>query len=104
MTDYTELNKELANLGSKLEAFLKAQDPPLPVNEQPAVDETVKHIKSILASIPEPTAKRPFVKPDAPHVDPVVQPAKPVLENPFVVKPTEPVVPVAQPVHSTVLP
>lgn len=86
MTDYTELNKELANLGSKLEAFLKAQDPPLPVNEQPAVDETVKHIKSIVASIPEPTAKRPFVKPDAPKVEPV-------LANPFVVAPAEPVAP-----------
>lgn len=81
MTDYSKLNSELAKLGSKLEAFFGAQDPPIPVNEQPAVDACVKQIEAIVASIPDPDAKRPFVKPGAPVKapnDPLSREAKPI--------------------------
>lgn len=75
MTDLTKLNQELAKLGSKLEAFFGAQDPPIPTNEQPAVDACVKQVEAIMASIPDLTAKRPFVKPGAPVAGAPVTPA-----------------------------
>lgn len=63
MTDMSELKKEIADLGSKLEAFLSAQDPPVPSDEQPEIDAIHLEVKAISNRIPATTAKRPFAKP-----------------------------------------
>lgn len=70
MTDMTELKKEIADLGSKLEAFLNAQDPPVPADEQPEIDAVHLEVQAISNRIPAITAKRPFAKPPV-HVEPV---------------------------------
>ncbi len=82
MTDFAALKDELAKLGSKLEAFFGAQDPPIQANDQPDVDAVTKQVVAIAASIPEPTAKRPFVKPPAPDVKPA-DPAPKPFNAPF---------------------
>jgi hypothetical protein len=63
MADFTKLNESIAKLGSALEAFWGAEKPPRQ-HDQPAIDAAVKHLDSIMASVPVPGTNLPVAKPD----------------------------------------
>jgi hypothetical protein len=65
MADFTKLNESIAKLGSALEAFFGAEKPPRQ-HDQPAIDAAVKHLETIMESVPAPGTKLPVAKPDAP--------------------------------------
>lgn len=53
MADMTRLNENLAVLSSKVDELIaKAANPPLPPDDQPAIDAAADAVQAILARIP----------------------------------------------------
>ena len=53
MSDFSKLNADIADLSAKVDALIaKANTPPPPVVEQPAVDAAAAAVEAIAAKIP----------------------------------------------------